>query len=122
VRDGDWMFIESYDGAPDELYDLANDIGERNNVAPKNPERVSALKAALDKWRRDVHAQGNRPNPMFNPALFRQLYEDFDPSRFDPPKATAADWETIQQWRTGMNTAPSTGSQPTPGKGKKARP
>ena len=37
-----------------ELYDLKNDIGERNNVAEKYPEIVNRLKALGDKARADL--------------------------------------------------------------------
>ena len=56
--------------------------------------------------RRTVDAQTNRPNPDFDPLKFRGLYEDVDASRFDPLRATDAQWETMQQWRKGMNSVP----------------
>ncbi len=114
VRDGEWMFIEYYDGGGDELYDLSTDIREGNNVAPEHSDRVAGLKAALAQWRKSIDAQSNRPNPDFDPALFRQLYEQFDPSRFDPPEATDTQWQEIQQWRSGMNAAPGVGPQTAP--------
>jgi arylsulfatase A-like enzyme len=39
------------DRAP-QLYDLSSDIGERNNVAARNPERVKAMTDLLERIRR----------------------------------------------------------------------
>ncbi|MFT4512132.1 MAG: arylsulfatase A [Planctomycetota bacterium] len=36
------------------LFDLAKDIGEKNDVAALHPERVQSMLAALLEWRRDV--------------------------------------------------------------------
>ena len=40
-----------------ELYDLSNDIGEKNNLASKHPEIVRKIETAM----KDSH----RPNPIF---------------------------------------------------------
>lgn len=106
VRDGDWMLVEFYDGGATELYNLAVDISEQNSIAGEHPQRAAALSAALAEWRQSIRAQTNRPNPEFDPARYRELYEDWDASRFDPLRATDAQWETVQQWRKGMNSAP----------------
>ena len=36
MRDGNWMLVEYYDGAATELYNIASDIGEQNNVAAQH--------------------------------------------------------------------------------------
>ena len=46
-----------------ELYDLANDIGERNNLASAKPTRVDQLSAQLDRWLIAARA----PLPIINP-------------------------------------------------------
>ena len=43
VRQGDWVLVNN------ELYNLADDIGQKNNLASKHPERVNKLKALLLK-------------------------------------------------------------------------
>jgi arylsulfatase A len=106
VRDGDWMFVQYYDDdAADELYNLAADIEEKNNLAAKHPERVATLRRALADWRQAMNAQSNRPNPEFDPARYRALYQDFNSSRFDPARASEAEWAAVQEWRKGMNSA-----------------
>ncbi len=52
MRDGPWKLIRR--GGKSQLYDLSNDIGERRDVAAAHPERVDAMSARLDAWRRDV--------------------------------------------------------------------
>jgi arylsulfatase A-like enzyme len=103
VRDGDWMMIEYYDEQKAELYDLRNDMRERQDLAASQPERVGRMRAALAAWRREVNAQGNTPNPDFDPAQYRRLYVDVDASRFEPVRADQAQWETMWQWRKEMN-------------------
>lgn len=106
VRKGNWKLVEYYD-APDapELYDLSTDVGERHNLASQHPDRVHTMQAALEVWLREIDAQRNVPNPNFNPAKFRELYVDFDPSAFDPLHATAQDWAAVATWRSRMNAA-----------------
>jgi arylsulfatase A-like enzyme len=107
MRDENWMLVEFYDDDTVELYDLAADVKETRNLAASQPERVAKMRASLAAWRKAVDAQGNRPNPDFDPAKFRELYIDVDPSRFDPPKADPAEWQRMQAWRKGMNTVRS---------------
>lgn len=109
VRDGNWIWLEYYDDNAGELYDLSTDIREARNLASQHPDRVSALRAALAAWRSSVQAQSNRPNPNFDPALYRRLYVDVDASRFDPTQASEAEWTRMQEWRQGMNSSPTLG-------------
>jgi arylsulfatase A-like enzyme len=105
MRDGPWMMVEYYDDQQAELYDLRQDLGESRDLAPSRPQRVDQMRAALAAWRREVHAQGNTPNPDFDPAQYRRLYLDVDASRFDPANADQAQWEKMWQWRKEMNAA-----------------
>lgn len=62
VRLGDWKGIrldvgEDPDG-PIELYDLSVDIGEKDNVADRNPETVKRIEAIMKEAR--------VPSPLFN--------------------------------------------------------
>jgi len=50
-----------------ELYNLKNDIGERNNLAKKMPEKTEDLSRMLTIWRRKVNAQMMASNPDYNP-------------------------------------------------------
>lgn len=65
VREGDWKLIEWYEDGALELYNLREDLSEKNNLAAANADRVKALKAKLDAWRKDVGAVMPTPNPDF---------------------------------------------------------
>lgn len=74
IRDGDWLLIDAKTGAhsrkgikeweqrynypaendlPVELYNLRDDIGQRNNLAQKHPEKVEAMQQLVKKIRDD---------------------------------------------------------------------
>jgi len=46
--------------APIELYNLATDLGEKNNVADQQPEKVAELRTRLDAWTKDAAKHGGR--------------------------------------------------------------
>lgn len=78
VRAGDWKLIHYFEDDRLELYDLKNDLGEKNDLAGREPQRVAALRAQLDAWRKDVGAQLPTLNPAYNEA--RQWAGDAPPS------------------------------------------
>jgi arylsulfatase A-like enzyme len=49
IRHGDMKLVRIGKRNP-ELYDLKNDIGEEQNLAEQNPERVGSLQKLLDAW------------------------------------------------------------------------
>jgi arylsulfatase A-like enzyme len=57
IRMGEWKLLENYEDGSVELYHLRNDIGERNNLAAREPERVKALRARLHGWYCEVGAR-----------------------------------------------------------------
>jgi uncharacterized sulfatase len=68
IRQRDWKLIEYLDGSGDvELYHLADDLGETNNLAAGKPGRVADLKKKLAAWRTDVIARMPIPNPHYDP-------------------------------------------------------
>ena len=67
VRDGDWKLIEHYENGRRELFDLAHDLKESNNLSEKQPQRVEELAAKLAAWRKDVDAQMPTLNPDYEP-------------------------------------------------------
>ncbi|TNE89274.1 MAG: LTA synthase family protein [Deltaproteobacteria bacterium] len=50
VVDGDYKLIHRFGDMPDELYDVAHDEREGENLADAEPERVEALRTALTEW------------------------------------------------------------------------
>jgi len=65
---GDWKLIHYFEDDRVELYDLKNDLGEKNDLATAEPQRVAALRAQLDAWRQDIGAQLPTPNPAYDEA------------------------------------------------------
>jgi len=68
VRMGDWKLIERYEDGKVHLYNLADDIGERDDLASAQPERVAKMRARLHQWYRVVDAKflqpkGDGPKP-----------------------------------------------------------
>ena len=62
IRQGDYKLIEFYDDSSVELYNLANDIGERCDLSGQMPERAAEMKGALDRWLKDSGAE--MPTPV----------------------------------------------------------
>lgn len=61
VRQGDWKLL--LDGPQEFLFNLREDIGERNDLARSNPDRVRSLKALVDRWESDVDAEAKSRVP-----------------------------------------------------------
>jgi arylsulfatase A-like enzyme len=68
VRQGDWKLIEFYEEGKLELYNLKDDIGEKNDLVKKMPDKTGELHQLLKDWRMAVDAQMMTPNPDFKPA------------------------------------------------------
>ncbi|MDA0587110.1 MAG: sulfatase [Planctomycetota bacterium] len=66
VRSGDWRLIEFHEDRHLELYNLRQDLGERQNLAASHPKEASTLLADLRSWRKRVGAQMPTPNPDFD--------------------------------------------------------
>jgi len=56
IRRGDWKLIEFFDDGTLELYNLAEDISEKNNLANKLWREARELRRELVKWRQEVGA------------------------------------------------------------------
>ena len=68
IRYGNWKLHYYFENDEVELYNLAEDIGERNNLVKKEPEKTEELLNYLKKWWNETNA----PIPRnINPA-----YED----------------------------------------------
>ncbi len=66
VRAGDWKLIEAYETGKLSLYNLANDLGETNDLSEREPKKLAQLHERLKQWRTDVGADPMRPNPEYN--------------------------------------------------------
>jgi len=53
VRDGNWKFIDERNGKQ-QLYNLTEDIGEKNNLADEQKSKAAKMEKLLDKWESQV--------------------------------------------------------------------
>ena len=61
LRVGHWKLLRYYEDSRTELYDLAEDLGERRNLASEKPEITAALTERLEAWWDRMDAQ--HPSP-----------------------------------------------------------
>jgi arylsulfatase A-like enzyme len=67
VRLGDWKLLERFEDGTVQLFNLANDIGEQNDLSSSKPEKVAELRGLLHNWYQEVDAkfiqdkEGNGP-------------------------------------------------------------
>jgi arylsulfatase A-like enzyme len=63
VRVGDWKLIEWFEDDSAELFNLASDLSEKNDIAAQHPDRVKELRERLHAWRNETGANMPRPKP-----------------------------------------------------------
>lgn len=73
MRQNDWKLIEFFETGESELYDLRNDPSEQRNLASAHPDRVAAMSASLNEWRKEVGARMPEPNPNYDPQRAMEL-------------------------------------------------
>ncbi|MCS7238672.1 MAG: sulfatase-like hydrolase/transferase [Thermoguttaceae bacterium] len=56
IREGPWKLLMNPDGSRMELYNILEDPGEQNNLAPYRPELVEKLSQQLLDWQRTLPA------------------------------------------------------------------
>ena len=117
VRAGDWKLIESFDDGHVELYHLAEDPSEMQNLALSHPGRVAGMLSSLRAWRTEMNAQPMRgPNPDYDalaawnlitqgpkgglqlPASLAEVHGSM--LRYEPPphKNTLGYWTRAEDW------------------------
>jgi arylsulfatase A-like enzyme len=69
VRSGDWKLLEFFEDGRVELYNLKDDLGQKNDLAGKLPEQARKLRQKLRDWRKAVKAPMPKPNPEFGKGL-----------------------------------------------------
>jgi arylsulfatase A-like enzyme len=64
IRVGDYKLIEWYEDNSVELYNLKNDIGEKNDIAPEMPQKAAELRRMLHEWLRQTNADVPTPDRL----------------------------------------------------------
>lgn len=65
LRHGDWKLIEYFDGPKTELYNLASDPDESDDLAARQPELASKLRTRLQTLRTETGARLPSVNPDY---------------------------------------------------------
>lgn len=65
---GDMKLLHFYEDDHDELYDLAQDLGERRDLTAQRPEESRRMREQLQKYLAAVDAQLPAPNPDYDPS------------------------------------------------------
>ncbi|MEP0710394.1 MAG: sulfatase [Algoriphagus sp.] len=75
IREGDWKLIYYWEDDSVELYDLATDPGEQQNLASANQPMVKLLSEKLSNWLAETNA--NRPitDPEYDPVLHQVVLD-----------------------------------------------
>jgi arylsulfatase A-like enzyme len=107
VHSGDWKLIRIFHGGENgahryKLMNLAEDIGEKNNLADEQPERVQQLDALIE----DFLKRTNAVVPIANPA--------FDPTKYDASKEGIRNMPANK--KPGANKKPAPKKKPVPKK------
>jgi len=68
IRAGDWKLMENLETGQVALYNLADDVGERHNLADRESTKAAELLGRLKAWRDAVGADPMRPNPEYEGA------------------------------------------------------
>jgi arylsulfatase A-like enzyme len=72
VRDGDWKLIHYWEDNRNELYNLAEDIGEQHDLASREGARTARLWTELQAWLKETGAKIPQPNPGYEEAWTAQ--------------------------------------------------
>ena len=56
IRSGDYKLLEFFEDDRVELYNLRDDVGQKNNLAKSEPEKTAELLGKLRAWRREIKA------------------------------------------------------------------
>jgi arylsulfatase A-like enzyme len=62
IEMGDWKLMEFFEDGRLELYNLRDDIGEKNNLANTMPDKTRELHNRLLAWRKEINAPLPTPN------------------------------------------------------------
>lgn len=76
VHQGDWKLIRVFHGGEGgehrwKLFNLREDLGERNDLAAREPQRVKQLDALIEQFLAETKAVVPTPNPAFDPSAYR---------------------------------------------------
>jgi arylsulfatase A-like enzyme len=78
IQQQGWKLISYLDGTAPELYDLASDPSEKNNLAAREPQKVQALETRLHQWMAQMNLPLTLPpNPDFSAEAERSTADSW---------------------------------------------
>ena len=103
IRQGPWKLIYYWESGQSELYNLHQDLPEKNNVIQEHFEKGATLKKALDEYLMEVNAATPKPDPQFYPdsAALKQIYyqtELKDRLEKQRQQILQENWQPNQHW------------------------
>lgn len=107
IRHGDWKLIYYHEDRRMELYNLAEDISESNNVAETNEAKVNELRKRLDEFLSETNAVMPKPDPTYTEEAGKKWRTE----RFEKNKIScenlrkaqhSADWQPNDNWWGSM--------------------
>ncbi len=93
------MLVEWFDDGSVELYNLAADIGESNDLATTMPEKVKQMRDDLTAWRQRVGAR----LPTKNPNYVAEKANDWWSRRTNAPRGVKAFGDSLEQGASKAN-------------------
>ncbi len=113
VHRGDWKLIRIFHGGENGahrylLFNLRDDISEKNNLAAQKPELVVELDALVTQFHADTRAVVPVPNPAFDPAKYHPELEGKQKPKSKPkpqPRAKNDGDPALQGWKARVCTA-----------------
>ena len=68
IRRGNWKLIWWFEDERSELFNLADDLGEKSNLIDSEPERALSLQRELFAWQKEVGVKFPEANKKFDPS------------------------------------------------------
>lgn len=73
IRMGDYKLLDYLENNTIQLFNLAKDPGEQNDLSSKEPAKAKELYDLLNKWRKDVNADMMSVNPDYSPDKYPNI-------------------------------------------------
>ena len=88
ARVGDWKLVQERGFGP-QIFDLANDIGEQNDLAASNPEKLKELQTAFAEWEKGTQPAKWVRQDARNAEIGGTLRPQASPTAASKPRAGA---------------------------------
>ena len=103
IRNGAWKLIHYYEDGRDELYNLAHDPGEQNDVFALNKQLAAELRRRLDRWLVELDAKFPEFDPQYDPAKEEAYLLSLEHELMPQLEAQHAaylnpDWQPNEDW------------------------